>query len=479
MSKKMLTKVALVTVGMTAIVHAHAQEKSSAQLYQQFEDSLHAKVPETSLLKLKMNYLQLNQRRSANDSLDKEIIAVYPKGQTAAMGRIVEDFQKVQSHQYTYQEFKNLKTDFPNVNFDDENSGPGSYYTALKGKAYPIFIENDTTNAITLSEGLDANTLNSIAWELAEKGKNLNIAEQLSKNSLDKTTEIIQQQSASGNESLLNQLKQSYASYEDTYAVILSKKGKNAEALKYEEEAFTTLKGQEPDINGTYIKLLNANGQYSKAVETGSQVYKLGKGNDVVKTQLEEAYKKVYPGKDFAPYLVELDKQKNQAEKDALLASMINKPSHDFTLKDLKGNTVSLSSLKGKVVIVDFWATWCGPCKMSFPGMQLAVNKYKDNKDVVFLFVDTWENSSPEQRFKEVSEFIKEKKYTFQVLLDEQNKTNKSEYNVVKSYGITGIPTKFIIGKDGNIKFEMVGYSGSDEAVLNEVSGAIDVLLKG
>jgi thiol-disulfide isomerase/thioredoxin len=57
----------------------------------------------------------------------------------------------------------------------------------------------------------------------------------------------------------------------------------------------------------------------------------------------------------------------------------------------LNGNEVSLEQFKGKIVIIDFWATWCGPCLQSFPGLQTSVDKYKDNNDVKFLFINTWE----------------------------------------------------------------------------------------
>jgi thiol-disulfide isomerase/thioredoxin len=160
--------------------------------------------------------------------------------------------------------------------------------------------------------------------------------------------------------------------------------------------------------------------------------------------------------------------------KDELPNKAINKKAPDFKLKDLQGNTVSLSALKGKVVVVDFWATWCGPCLASFPAMQLVVNKYKDSSDVVFLFVDTWESQAKEkERIAEVTSIIKESKVNFRVLLDEKRKGKADEYDVALKYSAEIIPTKFVIGKDGNIKFRTVGFNGSKDYVMQEMTAMI------
>ena len=147
-----------------------------------------------------------------------------------------------------------------------------------------------------------------------------------------------------------------------------------------------------------------------------------------------------------------------------------------FSLKNLEGNEVSLASLKGKVVVLDFWATWCGPCIASFPGMQKAVNKYKNNDKVAFLFVDTWESQETiDQRKKEVSDFIAKNKYNFNVLYDEKVKDDPSNYVVVNDYKVSGIPTKFIIDKNGKIRFKSVGFGGGEDGLVDEISAMIEL----
>jgi len=135
----------------------------------------------------------------------------------------------------------------------------------------------------------------------------------------------------------------------------------------------------------------------------------------------------------------------------------------DFELTRLDGTKVKLSQLKGKTVILDFWATWCGPCIMSFPGMKKAVEKYKDDPNVVFLFVDTFERVEADKWKDYVGKFITNRGFTFMnPVLDFGN-------NTALAYGVEGIPAKFCIDKDGKVKHKGSGYLGSTDAVFNEM----------
>ncbi|MEO6134917.1 MAG: TlpA disulfide reductase family protein [Ginsengibacter sp.] len=148
--------------------------------------------------------------------------------------------------------------------------------------------------------------------------------------------------------------------------------------------------------------------------------------------------------------------------------AMINEPAPSFILKDLDGKTVSLQSLKGKTLILDFWATWCGPCKASFPAMAKVVTDYKDNPDVKFLFVDAYErHATNEEKLKAVSNFIASNKYPFQVLLDNDNK-------VADDYKAYVIPCKFIIDKNGNIRYKVVGVELDAEKLAEELKVMIE-----
>jgi len=153
-----------------------------------------------------------------------------------------------------------------------------------------------------------------------------------------------------------------------------------------------------------------------------------------------------------------------------LKKEMLNKPAPDFNLKDFDGNFVKLSDLKGKVVVVDFWATWCGPCKMSFPALQKVVNKYKDNPDILILALDTWEREKTvADKEQKVKAFIADHKYTFKVLFDDAD--------IVSKYEVTGIPTKFIIDKNGMMQFKTIGFE-SEQKMIAEMEAQFELLLK-
>ena len=78
-------------------------------------------------------------------------------------------------------------------------------------------------------------------------------------------------------------------------------------------------------------------------------------------------------------------------EEISLLKSGLNKPSPDFSLKDMAGATVKLSSMREKVVVLDFWATWCAPCKISLPNLQKIYERYEGYRTVAILGVNTAE----------------------------------------------------------------------------------------
>ena len=119
--------------------------------------------------------------------------------------------------------------------------------------------------------------------------------------------------------------------------------------------------------------------------------------------------------------------------KEEYKKKLIDKPAPDFSLFDLDGNKVTLSKLKGKIVIIDLWATWCHWCIKAFPLMKEAQEKYKNDKNVVFLFMDTFEQGNKQK--ENARKFMTENNYPFHVILDTDSKA-------AKSYGVRGIPTK-------------------------------------
>lgn len=147
-------------------------------------------------------------------------------------------------------------------------------------------------------------------------------------------------------------------------------------------------------------------------------------------------------------------------------------PAPNFTLLDLEGNKVSLEDYKGKVVVLDFWATWCAPCIKSFPAMQLAVDRYKEDPDVQFLFINTWEQKDNPTPM--VQQFMDKRGFNFLVLVDKKDAESKVN-PVVESYGVMGIPAKFIIDGDGNIRHRLTGFTGGDnEEQVKELSLLIE-----
>lgn len=251
-------------------------------------------------------------------------------------------------------------------------------------------------------------------------------------------------------------------------AVVLDKLNRNEEALPLLEEAVNASEETDPAINNFLISNLFKIKDYDNLKARVEKFISRGKATSEMKDYLKQAYI-VRNGSEtgFAGYVAKFENEAKASLFEKLKKKMITETAPDFTLKDLKGKNVSLSSLKGKTIIIDFWATWCGPCINSFPALQQSVDNYKDNKNVEFLFINTWERV--EDKKQNAEDFITKNNYTFKVLLDDENK-------VVESYNVSGIPTKFIVDREGNIRFKSVGYSGNNDELIEELETMITLV---
>ncbi len=135
----------------------------------------------------------------------------------------------------------------------------------------------------------------------------------------------------------------------------------------------------------------------------------------------------------------------------------------DFTAPDITGDEVSLSSLKGKLIMLNLWATWCPPCQKEMPSMQRLSDKMK-GKNFTILAVGT--PSPPRETKDKILSYIKRNKYTFPVLVDESQQV----YGI---YGSGSIPTTWLIGPDGTILARLVGAREWDSDELIEIFNSI------
>ncbi len=153
------------------------------------------------------------------------------------------------------------------------------------------------------------------------------------------------------------------------------------------------------------------------------------------------------------------DGEDNELEETQQYIIDIGEEAPDFTLEDLEGNEVSLKDYRGKIVLVNFWATWCPPCRKEMPDLDKIYLENKDD-DFVVLAVNGGEAA------KDVKKFIDDNGYSFPVLLDK-------DVSVGMNYNVAFIPTSFMVNKEGKIsaiKSGIMSYAEAKE-MLEHVKG--------
>lgn len=307
--------------------------------------------------------------------------------------------------------------------------------------------------------------------ELDSTGTNLEMAKIISKRAVDFAQGKLQE--AEQSNEWLDESQGQYNRYVNTYALILYKLRQFDSAYYYQNIIYQ----QNNALNKIGFERYAAYAEKVKGIHFAKQVVEAllikGISSKTLEKQLASIYKQLNISPDeFAKLQKNSDSLFWKNNEASIKAKYGSTKASDFSLSNILNETVSLSSLTNKVVVLDFWANWCSPCKASFPMMKRLIEKYKNDNDIVFLFIDVWEGGQLQINLEKTKQYMTENKYAFNVLFDVNNK-------VVKDYKITGIPTKIIINKHGEIinvdeNLAML----SDEEVIKNISFFIEAAKK-
>ncbi|WP_256003525.1 TlpA family protein disulfide reductase [Pedobacter deserti] len=394
--------------------------------------------------------------------VSRRLVRKYPESQEAMMVRL-RPFMKLSKVEEAERLLQSMKKDYPGINLDMEKTLVACMYAEIPDTTSIMkhinTIEAPATRVAAITQALDIIAAFDNATALNMASGRL------------KAVQATKDLPAAGT-GMRTDPKAVYYSFIKTYSKLLFKAGRNEEAYPFTMEAYEHSGERDAELVENYGFLSSLNGKYEAALPILSNSVKEGKFEKRYVDQVRKAYASLYPEKDAEAYISTLQQTFRDKVKAHVSTLLVDEPAPGFSISDVNGKKVSLADFEGKTIVLDFWATWCGPCVESFPAMQMAVDRYANDPDVKFLFIHCWENAP--DPLSDAKNFLSKRDYKFDLYMDPRDPVTRRSA-AADAFKIDGIPAKFIIDGRGRIRFSVAGFEGKAEAAAEEVIQMVEM----
>ncbi len=429
------------------------------------------------------------QDKELTQLIELRVKADYPKGATARFIAYRNTMVGNPTNEELIDIYENFLKDFPLQQWRQSPNGQGFiYYAIYRGLGSAYFDTKRLDKFAKLYDDIDFRTGNELmrwnimrAYMFKTVGKDslYQVSEavfpKLIARRNDNSYQVDFENQAQADSNVVKNLNDRLF----THISLLNDLKKYTEARKYFTLLSEDAKYNNAELNEINLQVLEGLGDDKQILPLLEMSARYNAMTPRMFDKLKSIYLKGHPNDEsgYQTYLAGLKSDKEKAEMQAYVDhNWVNYPMPNFRLETAEGLFVTPEDWKDKIVVVDFWATWCRPCIMAFPGMQLLVDKYAQDKQVAIYMLGTMQTGN----YKDKSvNYVRSEGFRFNLLHDSVNPVTKEQdvlfRQLVPLFGDSSIPRKIIV-KNGRVRYCSGGYSGSPSKLMDELSLAIEIL---